>query len=610
MEKRNKIERLKEQLPPARFLERIENLDWNSVTEEERFYLKNFGIYNIKLRPDRWMIRLRIDGGRLEASDALQISRLAGESGATPLLTARSQIELHGLRPEQVYSLWRALTDAGFSTYQTLTDNFRALVTDPLSDCAPDARIDTFPLLEAIRKRFYAWPEWIGTLPRKFNTAIVGRETPSFNPWSNDLLFALARREDAWGFNLYLGGKNSETARSADLFCLPDQTADLFEAVARTYRSHGPRGSRSKTRLFHLIEEVGMKQVREWIFQEYGSQLPPSGELVMQSSTLNRDHLLPIERQSRYGEISISELEKAAWKAKEKSLQLRLTPHQELWLLSSEELRAKSEEPESQTLPIQNPKSKIQNPSNSSSILHPPSTSPGSVTACAGSRYCPLSLWDIKGDLEGLPVERLAKLEISLGFSGCLKGCGRHYHSDLGLIGLRTNLYGETEPAARVFLGALEAPEPAPARMLYYSVPLRMLEQLIHTILDDYERSGEESFESFSRNVLSRFEIETLQLWYILRQLYELPRESFDAFFDGEETMLLKSFESLDGLTLHEELYETIREQSHLLWDNEQVAGSNFIGLTVIVKDFAENCLFYAHSEFDLFRHLKVWIPA
>ncbi|ADV46863.1 nitrite/sulfite reductase [Nitratifractor salsuginis] len=543
--KLNKIERYKRELPPADFSpERVK--DWQNVDERCRFYLKNFGLYNNKLRPDLWMIRLRFDGGLITPEALKLLARIARQETARLLLTARGQMELHDLRAGRVLPLWRELKAAGLQTCQVISDNFRGIVIDPLDGLASDNRIECLSILQEIRERVVGKREWIGTLPRKFNTALIGREAPSFNPWGNDLLLALARDGDRWGFNLYLGGKNSETAREADIFCPPESAADLFEAVAKVYREHGPRGSRSKTRLFHLIEEVGMPQIRVWIEEESGTPLPRAGELRMQSSHRNRDHLLPIRRYGRHGEISPEELEKAVQEAQSHEHTLRLTPHQELWAFDPDLVHQE----------IQNPKSKIPN-----------HASTGSVTACAGSRYCPLSLWDIKEDLALLPLGRLEKLGVSLGFSGCLKGCGRHYHSDLGLIGLRTNLYAETERAARIFLGALQAPEPMPARMLYYSVPLRRLGELLHTILDDYEASDRADFETFSREVLARYSIETLQLWYLVRQLHELPNNLVELFYAGDEFVLLSKIDELPDMPQNPELYEKIKQLSHRLWD-------------------------------------------
>ena len=51
--KPNKIERLKATLKPYLFLPKIDQLNMSDLTEDERFYLKNFGIYNHKLSPEK-----------------------------------------------------------------------------------------------------------------------------------------------------------------------------------------------------------------------------------------------------------------------------------------------------------------------------------------------------------------------------------------------------------------------------------------------------------------------------------------------------------------------------------------------------------------------------
>ena len=555
--KRNRIEQLKTALLPAEF--DLHSVDWRHPDEATRFYLKNFGIYNIKLRPETWMIRLRFDGGNIEPAQLQTVAGIAENEGLKVLLTARSQMELHGISAERVLLLWEALNRRGLIAWQTLTDNFRALLTDPLSDCAPDARIDTFAILEKIQNLFLAKAEWMGTLPRKFNTALIGRETPSFNPWGNDLLFALAQREGSWGFNLYLGGKNSETAQNADIFCRAEEASELFLAVAAVFREHGLRGSRAKTRLFHLIEAVGMKQVRDWIEEVCGRTLPKAGELRMRSSALNRDRLLPIQRLGHHGEIDTKTLLQAAQEAETKNLTLRLTPYQELWLFDPNE--------------IQYSTPSVLNAQHSafhlpSSILHLPSAPNGRVTACAGERYCPLSLWDIKRDSESLPLSLLTGRGITVGFSGCLKGCGRHHHSDVGLVGLRSNAFGPTERALRVFLGALQAPDPAPARLLFYAVPERAIARLFEVIAEDFAHSGHPRFEDFSRRVLHRYNEETLMLWYLLRQLDATTKESQKHFFAGEKMQLIEALKTLPawpGEAL--ETQEVISALSHRLWD-------------------------------------------
>jgi ferredoxin-nitrite reductase len=406
-------------------------------------------------------------------------------------------------------------------------------------------------MIEKINQLIIDNPYWTGTLPRKFNTAIIGREKPLVNPWSNDLLFALAKKENVLGFNIYLGGKNAKVAQDADIFVVPTDVLKLFEAVAETYQHYGLRGSRSKVRLFHLIEKEGMVQLRVWIEKSFGKSLQMTGTLLMSSSHYQRE--TPLKGggvasicPSRYGESSSHELYALLSRAKEEEAEIRLGIDQNFHLLVSEV--------------------KVSQKSEQIMLL----------TACAGARYCPLSLWDIKEDVHLLPLEKFKKYNISIGFSGCLKGCGRHYFTDIGLIGLRTNLYGDTEKALRVFMGAVETPEVQPSRMLYYSVPLRKITDLFDVILDDFERSTLTDFETFSYNILNRHDIEFLQLWYIARQLYILDTSIFAWFFDTRKTeeneaKIFISFKEISEYSECESYAALTRELSHLLWDQQEL---------------------------------------
>jgi len=547
----NKIERLKQTLHPSEYSKRLQTLNWREIDESDRFYLKNFGIYNIKLRPDSFMLRVRIDGGRISYAKLEQIAGIVEKYSLKLLLTSRAQLELHDISPDRVYEIYTHLKTCNISTSQTLTDNFRAIISDPYDGKALDSHIECYSIIEKINQLIIDDPKWIGSIPRKFNTAIIGRKTPLVNPWNNDLLFALAEKREVEGFNIYLGGKNAKVAQTADIFVVPAEALKLFEAVAETYHYYGLRGSRSKVRFFHLIEKVGMMQIRIWIEDAFGKSLETEGTLLMQSSHYQSETALKEGGSAsvyptRYGECSTGELHEILSRAKTEGTEIRLGTDQNFHLLASEV--------------------KMSQQCESSNLL----------TVCAGARYCPLSLWDLKEDVHLLPLKKFKKYNISIGFSGCLKGCGRHYFADIGLIGLRTNLYGETEKALRVFMGAVESPEVMPSRMLYYSVPLRKITSLFDVIFDDFERSIFNDFEIFSYNILNRHDIEFLQLWYIARQLFAIELSMLELFFNTLETeeneakifAYLKKTVNCSECETHASL---TRQLSHLLWDQQEL---------------------------------------
>jgi ferredoxin-nitrite reductase len=544
---KNKIERLKSSCIPYAFRERIDRLDLSNLSEEDRFYLKNYGIYNSKLRPEYFMLRIRVKGGRIDPEKLSFIHMLAEKYGLEILLTARAQLELHGVSANQVLEVWQALLDAGITTLQTLTDNFRNIVTDPYDGENIQNHIEVYALIEAMESLFLDDPEWMGMLPRKFNTAISGTAAQFTHFFGNDLFFALARKEGIYGFNLYLGGKNSETARSADLFIPPENVPAMFEAVARAYRKIGLRGTRAKTRLYHLLEAVGMEVFLKEVRHFYPFSMERAGELLIAKAPFQAFTPLREERwgyclRSTFGKIDLERLEKLIAFARQEELEIRLGIDQNIHLLG-----------------LKTPKVPWEGVAGAAH-----------VTACAGSSYCGLSLWDIKSETAYLPLARIESHQIQVGFSGCLKGCGRHHHCDIGLVGLRTNLFGQTQKAARLFLGGQYSSGSASARLIFPSVPLPHLTALIEKIIDTYEESGEEDFEHFTKVYLNPHTTFFVMLWF-LAQLYlqqppKLTQES--------ETVLygrLTACEDFPVFEDDEEYLQSIKVMMHALWDDEEV---------------------------------------
>lgn len=494
--KLNKIERLKATLKPYDFFPNISKIDLQNLTEEERFYLKNFGIYNHKLSPETFMVRVRITAGRISASQLLQLVRLSREYSFQMLITMRAQIELHGLNADNVLNVLKRVEETGLTAWQTLTDNFRNIVTDPFDAEVKTNHIEAYPLIKEMESLFLKNPDYVGTLPRKFNTAICGTLENSHSFFSNDLYFALARKGETWGFNLYLGGKNSETAQDADIFVPKEEVIPLFKAIVKTYILHGLRGTRSKTRLFHLLQEIGMDMFKQHLQSYYPKPLQCSGTLQAKKVpgsqfTLLRNGRYAFCHTSRLGEIDAEELSTLAGYAASKKLSIRLGVDQNIYLFGLEK-------PE---VPFHIP-------------FHP-----SRLLVCAGNRYCTLSLFDMKAEAQLLPLKRLSALNISVGYSGCLKGCGKHQHADIGLIGLRTAIFGPTQKSVRFFLGGQYTYGKMPARLILMAVPLHGLNDLIDVVLDEFVQSGYRDFEYFSQKTLNLYSTDFLALWF-LSKLY------------------------------------------------------------------------------------------
>lgn len=531
--KLNKIEKLKLNLRPYDFYEKLDSLEPSVLKEADRFYLKNFGIYGTKLNPDVFMLRLRITGGRIDLFKLKKILQLTKEYKAKIILTSRSQMELHGLDFYSAVKIHKELEKVGISSWQTLTDNFRNIVTDPLDGISEESVFEVYPIILQMESLFLKNPYFTGMIPRKFNTAVSANVKNISSFFSNDCYFALAQKDNEIGFNLYLGGRNLAVSKNSNIFVKKDDVVSVFRAVIFAYKKYGLRESRSKARLYHLLEKVGMEEFKRMMREFYEKEFEEGGETLAQKVEnekewfLLKDGSYAYRYKSRFGEIDAKELENITNYALDKGCSLRLGTDQNLYIigLKNKEFPYLSSFENALTL------------------------------VCAGSKYCIYSLFDTKEEAGRLILSDIKRLGIKVGYSGCLKGCARHILADIGFVGIRTTVFGKLERGVRLYLGGLYTKGKAEARLIYWAIPLRGLNDILRVIFDEFENSGFDDFEEFSEKILNNYRVEFLAFWF-LAKLYTKKRIYLG---EGEEK-LIKKFEEFDFYDkVDETLYDVIK---------------------------------------------------
>ncbi|MCW9026799.1 MAG: nitrite/sulfite reductase, partial [Thiovulaceae bacterium] len=203
--------------------------------------------------------------------------------------------------------------------------------------------------------------------------------------------------------------------------------------------------------------------------------------------------------------------------------------------------------------------SPLVSPSNSSTVV-----------ACAGN-LCPYAVWSIKEETKYLPLDLIEKYSIFVGFSGCAKGCGRHRHTDIGLIGLKTNNFGDTDGGCRIFIGAEHSYGQSVGRELFSMVPFVHLNSVVTLIISLFEKSGYGDFETYSKEILNNYSELFLSLWHLAnlesKQTIALPKQSATLTQEDEEKLLKDNFEELE---IHEDGFrKTISLKVKELWTIE-----------------------------------------
>ncbi|MEA2098624.1 MAG: nitrite/sulfite reductase [Campylobacterota bacterium] len=554
--KLNKREKYKARLRPFDYFKEFDSLDFESLGEGDRFYLQDFGIFTTEFLEDEFTMRLRVPAGRLTPEQFKHIADVVKEYDLVSILTARGGIQLHELQAEDVHDIWRKLNSSNLTSWQSFGDNIRNIVSDVYDACGIYSEIEVYPIVEQMQEYILKNPRYVGMLPRRISIGISGNSASVTSFFANDLYFALAQKDGVKGFNVLMGGKNTEIAQSADIFLKPDEVFNFFKAFVEAFYLHGSRFSRSKTRLFYMIEEIGMDGLVAHIQKEYGSPFDSAGEIILQKVVFShqeelKDGTFSYCYQTDFARLSANEMIRISEYALEHNAEVRIGIDQNIYLLGLKD----------KTTPFASP-------SQSSTIL-----------ACAGN-LCPYSFWSIKNETKYLPLTQINKYGIQVGFSGCAKGCGRHYHTDIGLIGLKTNNFGDTEGGARVFLGAVHTKGLSVGRMIFSLVPLVHLNDTLSLIIKLYEKSGYENFEYFSHNILNRFSSEFLAMWFLANlqtdkelklEVNESVKADTKESFKYEKKLLLKHFSDVDFIEPFGEdnFSKSINAMSKKLWSVE-----------------------------------------
>ncbi|MEY4430455.1 MAG: hypothetical protein RLZZ533_391 [Cyanobacteriota bacterium] len=187
-------------------LAQLASTGWDNLDEATlTIRLKWLGIFFRPVTPGRFMVRLRLPNGVIQAE---QLEVLAdavdrcGEWGSADI-TTRQNIQLRGLLLEDMAPLLSAMQSVGLTSRQSGHDNPRNITGNPFAGLDPEELVDTRPLVEAIQRRLLA-DDAPTNLPRKFNIAVGG--APDSFLLHNDLAFLPAEHNGQLGFTVMVGG--------------------------------------------------------------------------------------------------------------------------------------------------------------------------------------------------------------------------------------------------------------------------------------------------------------------------------------------------------------------------------------------------------------------
>ena len=460
----NKFEKLKVEkdgLEVRQELEHFAQVGWEVMDEVDRDHrLKWLGIFFRPVTPGKFMMRLRLPAGILTAQQMRVLAEIVqryGEDGNADI-TTRQNLQLRGIRIEDVPDIFRRLKAVEMTSVQSGMDNVRNITTSPIAGLDADELMDVRQLAQQVQDMITnngeGNPEFTN-LPRKFNIAIEGGRDNSIHAEINDIAFVPAFKEQQFGFNVLVGGffsaKRCEAAIPMNVWVAPETVVALCRAILEVYRDHGLRANRQKSRLMWLIDEWGLEKFRTEVEQQVGTPLAIAADKD-EMDWDKRDHIgvfpqkqtglsyvglqIPVGRLFADDMFELARLAEVYGNG-----EMRLTVEQNLVIANVPDSRLEA---------------LLQEP-----ILEKFSIAPTplmrSLVSCTGAQFCNFALIETKNRAIALIRELESEVELTrpvrIHWTGCPNSCGQPQVADIGLMGTKVRKDGKAAEGVDLFMG-------------------------------------------------------------------------------------------------------------------------------------------------------------
>ncbi|MEG4324492.1 ferredoxin--nitrite reductase [Microcoleus sp. herbarium5] len=492
----NKFEKLKAEkdgLALTAELDHFAAIGWEAMDETDREHrLKWLGIFFRPVTPGKFMMRLRLPNGIITSNQTRTLAEIVqryGEDGSADI-TTRQNLQLRGIRIEDVPDIFRRLKEAGMTSIQSGMDNVRNITGSPVAGLDADELIDTRELANEVQDMITNSGEGnpaFSNLPRKFNIAIAGCRDNSVHAEINDIAFVPAYKDGNIGFNVLVGGffsaKRCEAAIPLNAWASPSDVVDLCKAILTVFRDQGPRANRQKSRLMWLIDELGIEQFRAAVEQELGRTLPaaaPKDEITSDK----RDHIgIYPQKQSGLNYVGLH-VPVGRLQASDLFDLARIAE-----VYGSGELRLTVEE----NVIIPNvPDSRIESLVNEP-LLQRFSINPAPLTralvSCTGAKFCNFALIETKSRsvamIEELEVELSVPKPVRIHWTGCPNSCGQPQVADIGLMGTKVRKNGKTLEGVDIYMGGTVGKDAHLGTCVQKSIPCEDLKPVLRQLLVD-----------------------------------------------------------------------------------------------------------------------------
>ncbi|MBI3317882.1 MAG: nitrite/sulfite reductase [Candidatus Omnitrophica bacterium] len=482
---------------------------FTSLTEDDFFLAKWYGLYTHRHEPGFFMLRLKVPGGSLNSAQLKTIARIAAEENKDFAdITTRQDIQLHWVSGEKAPAVLEELKGVGITTLGACGDVLRNLVGCPVAGVDKEEYLDASPVLKEAHQFFTGNPEF-ANLPRKYKVSIAACRDQCQQPEIHCVNFVGCQKLEGGaarpGFDLWLGGGLSTRpyfAQRANLFVPPERVVPVLKAVTEIYRD-APlyRETRSKARFKFLIADWGIEKFRGLLQEKLDFPLEenPSFEEIPDTY---KDHVGVHEQKQPglfyvgvpvlVGRITGNQMRKVADLAERHGDgTIRLTVRQNLLILniSKEKVGNVLEGCEGVGLSV-----------SASPVLR-------GVLACTGIEFCKLAVTETKARAREIVryLEARVRLEepLRIHVTGCPNTCAQSPIAHIGLQGSKVKAGDQMIEAYDVALGGQLGKDRAFNRFIVRKIPAAEIAERLTQLLLGYKklRRPGELFNDFCKRL-------------------------------------------------------------------------------------------------------------
>lgn len=236
--------------------------EWNSLRPM-------YGIYTERDK-GTYMLRPRFPGGEISLDEFLYFVEICEKFGDKRVhITTRQDIQIHGIKRENLAELLTNLIEKGYSSRATGGNAARAVIVPPMSGFEEE-NLDVTPYSEMITSHILSDNTYMG-LPRKYKMALSNKEENAINVKVSDLGFLARVKDGVKGFKVYGAGGLGASSKESIILCdfVPhDEILYHVEAMKNLFAEYGDRNNKARARIRYIAQRLGEEAFKD-LYNEY-----------------------------------------------------------------------------------------------------------------------------------------------------------------------------------------------------------------------------------------------------------------------------------------------------------------------------------------------------